>query len=411
MSFSLYEMRAKPSVQRIISILEKDTLENWSLYLIIFFWVVTQVIATQSYFGVQNPSLKETYFKFWVIARFVIVGIIVFKYRHEELFTGIAVVAVVAAVEYITWRVDGWNIYEFVWFFAASKDTSIDRCVKAFLWGSVVSIMLTVSASLMGVIPNELVVKDEATSALAFGYIHPNELGGALVSVTVAYLVLCNSRMSIRKLVLPIACAIFTLFFLRSKASSICIVFLVMACVSCTEIVPQIIREKFLTIIKKGRWLVVVCSVVVVAIAVLPVDVESCNTLFSRVHSIHSYCRHFGINFFGNPYLVRYVAPNGDFLYSIDNAYYHLLHRGGLANLLLLNLAYFFGIKRAYKEGKYICCATMTVLLLYGMVEAYLVVPVYNSTLFIIYSLFWAWVSERHLTREAAHLSGRKGFA
>lgn len=268
------------------------------------------------------------------------------------------------------------------------EDMDKAEVMKYYIVIRLLTILLIVAASLLGIIPNEsmdVLKSGRYTFTLqAYGYIHPNQFAQAAGAVLIACICMVDRQYIYLKMAV-LAAVTGLLFYLTRSRSLILIVGFVFLCKIVLE--SRKLRRIVLSFLEKCSWLPhavvvfmgIICPFLMnYSSGILQKGLCILDSLFSgRYTFAAAVMRYYPLNLFGNVFDFSYLSEVYG-TYAVDNGYINLLYSFGIiAFLCFLYLSYRTMKKMlVYNDIFYAVC--IFALLLWGLFENMLTLPTIN---------------------------------
>lgn len=366
--------------------------------MLLFLWSISET-ASMASINADITIVATFDALIWVAIRCYIPLKIIFeikKYSWRE----IAVLIAIATVGYFSsfYSESGFLTAAF-WFIAGAKGIDWKKAVKLLLKAQIIALIIIISCCFMGILPDNSKMGTDSGNVVSgighsLGYYHPNDLAGNVLQIVLMMLYVMKRPLRLRVPAAFLSIAVITYLITKSGTSSCLIVFISLMLVFFSvgengNIIGNFISEN---LAKALKYVVVVLAICSVLFSVRQDIGESIlGDFHSRIAQMAAYFAYYKITPWGQP-LLNHTSIDYDWrtnLYTLDNAYVHLLLGFGYVVFTLFILFYIRLIWRTYKSKQYVLLLILVTYAVLGFTETMFIRVQYNFTILLFAQIIW----------------------
>jgi hypothetical protein len=259
-----------------------------------------------------------------------------------------------------------------------------DLIIKGIITGGLIVLPL------IGIIPNNILLREDHSARYSFGFYHPNALSCYLFFLIAAgYYVAKETKNKllenlITMILIPIT--LLTIQFLTDSRSVLILTIVYTIYIFNSEIINKFIKSKHISFIVKNQFLIfTIISILLIVLYAFNIPFkDTLDSLFSgRISNYVYYFEEYGINFVGNK--IPYKIIHGHTMY-LDSMFIKMLLNYGVIVYVILGYFYTRALKRMFEEKKYYLIFVFTLLSIAGLTDTNMILPTLN--VFLLYYFF-----------------------
>ncbi len=354
-------------------------------YTCLFLWSLTFTLVNTTVLFEQH----NLYSQVWILLRFFLLIKILQDFSNCTLKEFLSIVGLLLFAELNHHYSRSEFIYPFLFFMAASRNVKVRSCVKAVFLAQAIVIIFMIFLSTFSIIDNTVYHRyGDSLNRYAFGFDHPNTFGMLLLQVCLLVFFLYGKYHKRLAMTIYICCFLFAYLGANSMTATILIVF----CMSLNFFINLNDKRKFLGKrilligMKKGKYvfplLFVFCLLIAVGKIQIPLSMPG--TFQSRITQGRLYFSYYGLTPFGQALKFHDII-----LYTLDNAYVHLILGQGLFTTLFFIFMYYRLLKEAARQKEYGIISICIIYAILGISETGMIRFNYNFSMLFFFYIFW----------------------
>ncbi len=367
-------------------------------YVFLFIWSLSGTISMAAINTNASAIAVISSFAWNAIRCYIIVKILfeIKNYKRKDII----VLLIIALIGYFSSRYSESSfLIAGFWFIAGAKGIDWNKAIKYLLRAQIFSMLLIFCGCFLGYFPDTAktgVSSGITTSGIghSFGYYHPNDLAGSILQIIMMSLYTMKRPLRLQVSFTFLTIAGITLLITRSGTSSLLIAFiaLMIAFFSLEKgrsTIGRFISRNLASLMKYIILVLAICSVLFSARQDLGESLLG--DFHSRITQMAAYFAYYKITPWGQP-LINHASIDYDWrtnLYTLDNAYIHLLLGFGYIVFLLFIAMYIMLIWRAYKSKQYVLLLILCTYTILGFTETMFIRVQYNFTILLFSQIIW----------------------
>ena len=357
-------------------------------YIFLFLWALLTTISVASQgkftFLIYNMSLLWTMIHIYIIAKVIIECR---KISSRDIFVLIVLIIIGYNVQIHT--KSGFLTAAF-WFIAGARYIDWEKAVKYLFTAQAMAMAIIFLLCFIGVYEDVSKVND----GHSLGYINPNDLAVNVLQLSLMYLYLHREKLNFKFAIAFLILALVVYLITNSNTAMLLFIFTALGII----LILSYKRKNLFSVlfskpfIKCIRYFLVFFAACSVLFAVRRDIGESLlGDFHSRIPQMAKYFAFYPITLWGQP-LINHYSPDYDWkigLYTLDNAYLHLLLGFGIILFIVFLGLYFMYAKKVYRNKEYVVLLILVVYFALGFTETMLIRVQYNFTIFLLAEILW----------------------
>jgi len=263
-------------------------------------------------------------------------------------------------------------------FIIAAKNIDFNDFIKKDLNIKSLLLLFVVCCSFLG-FTNEMISYRDGIPRYPLGFGHPNALGAILLSLCIDIIILYSSKIKIKHVLFFIVCLYITIFVCDSRSAQMGI-FLLLFLLFVFRLKKDLKHTSIFYILP------LFCFIISIFFINLYLDNNSFAFVIDeftsgRVRYAAEFYEYYDITLFGNYFEFFGKIKDTSYLSMLDNAYINLLLRFGIVSIVLFLTFFTRFFNTCIKKNLIGCFIALFVILIYGLMESYIWLLVYNPIL------------------------------
>lgn len=367
-------------------------------YFLLFCWSFFSTLTSVAVNG-ELPIIYSFNSMLWNVIRIYIVIKVLLEIRRYTLKQIVSIILLIV-VGYISYINSQSNFFiQAFWFIAGAANIDWKKAVKILLKAQIIALFSIIILCMLGVLPDKskvTVINGINTSNVghSLGYYHPNDLAGSILQIVLMWLYVQERPYKIRNIIF--CCGIAAISYIITRSSTSVAIILFVACMLSVFCLSKkenswmrFLSDKVASILK---YLIFIMAGFSILFSIRKDIGESIlGDFHSRINQMSTYFFYYKIKPWGQV-LINHTSAEYNWknnLYTLDNAYIHLLLGFGYVIFIAFLLIYIVMLWKAYKEKNYIYLLILIAYVILGFTETMFIRIRYNFTIFLVAEILW----------------------
>lgn len=363
----------------------------------LFLWSILYSLANESTMSKTFQFLPTLFRLVWFAIRVFLIVKIAYKNTKKDVLISVLIlmIGIISSFQSNSSFLEG-----FFWFLASAKGIKCNKSVKSLFYGQLIAFVVIVSFCCLGIIENNVIIRTSTGIVrYSMGYNHPNNLAAKILQLTLMYIYLIQSRLSIKQCIFGLIVTGVNYIITNSLTAT-----LLLLCSIVLIIVYLFSIKNIILFSQLSRWLIKFLKFVFIAMAGFSIisavtfknnaliqGFDLTSTLSSRFTQMYYYLQEYSVKPWGQPLYYHGLDNKSNIfgLYTLDNAYmYLLLGLGAIAFMVFIGL-YIITLHKSIKFHDRIVVIILAIYAIYGLLETVLIRFSYNFALVFLFSSVW----------------------